>query len=284
MKRRQVTATYLPISRRTAERKKEECIQPPKRMKYENVIKRHAEPMEIGNSEVLYCTNQMASLTVEDRHQPGVECIYMPPLHLASVSASLTSAQKLWELNPTNQLLIESDKFCKTWDYSKVLYWMNRVLEQGTRRNEHKILKPQNTPRLTRLPEACLIANEVINTGPTNADAVHDLGQCLYREHNSERAFQSFQYFLKQASDTYDTACVCREALIGRIKMDDVGAFNGGGYQEKAYNMKTRVLLNTTNRLADPRQLHFKCTTASPRVKKLYRIFGNSSTTIHRPD
>lgn len=300
-----------PSKKKLAEAKKEEGNELYKQKKYEDAIKLYAEAIELDGSNVAYYTNRAACLMMLGQYQTALEdCRQASKLdptnakgflreakcHLAlgDPSAAMRSAQRLKELEPTNpalrrelktieilqHFLTEGDKAYESQDYNKVVYCMDRALQQAVGCTKIKLLKAESLALLKRLPEARLIANEVVHAEPTNADAMYVRGLCFYYEDNIDKALQHFQHVLRLAPDHTKAVSAFRKARMLKAKKDEGNeAFNSGNYQE-AYNLYTSALaVDPCNRLANSK-LYFNRATVCSKINKLNQAVDDCTTAI----
>ncbi|CAN8000469.1 unnamed protein product [Ixodes pacificus] len=299
------------MSRRLAEAKKEEGNELYKQKKYEDAIKLYTEAIELDGSNVAYYTNRAACLMMLGQYQTALEdCRQASRLdpgnakghlreakcHLAlgDPTAAMRSVQRLKELEPANvalprelktieilqHFLTEGDKAYENQDYAKVIYCMDRALQQAPGCTKVKLLKAESLALLKKIPEARLIANEIMCSEPTNADAMYVRGLCFYYEDNIEKALQHYQHVLRLAPDHSKAVSAYRKARMLKAKKDEGNeAFNAGNYQE-AYNIYTSALaVDPGNRLANSK-LYFNRATVCSKINQLNQAVEDCTTAI----
>lgn len=113
----------------------------------------------------------------------------------ANINNELKSLEKL------KQYQIEADKALEKTDYRKIVYCMDRCLEEAPTCTKFKTRKAESLAFLGRYQEAQEIANTILHLDKANADAIYVRGICLYYEDNIDSAFNHFQQVLRLAPD-----------------------------------------------------------------------------------
>lgn len=83
----------------------------------------------------------------------------------------------------------------------QTVFCLDRALDQATACVRMKLLKAECLVFLGRYQQAQELANDVVSSDQTNADAIYVRGLCLYYQDNLDRAFSHFQRVLKLAPD-----------------------------------------------------------------------------------
>ena len=78
-------------------------------------------------------------------------------------------------------------------EFRRVVYSMDRALEQSVKCARYKLTKAEALAMLGRFQEAQELANEVLQADNMNCDALFVRGLCLYYADNLEKAYQHFQ-------------------------------------------------------------------------------------------
>ncbi|XP_077543529.1 dnaJ homolog subfamily C member 7-like isoform X3 [Haemaphysalis longicornis] len=297
--------------RRLAEAKKEQGNEYYSLKKYDDAIKLYTEAIELDGSNVAYYSNRAACYMMMGDHQAALDdCrqVLLRDPHnskgllreakchvaLGDPQAAGRSLQLLRDLDPQNlalprelktveilkHFLTEGDKAYEAQDYNKVIYCMDRALQQAVSCSKIKVLKAECLALLKRLPEARQIADEIMRADRTNADAMYVRGLCFYYEDNIEKALQHFQQVLRLAPDHPKASVAYKKARLLKSKKDEGNeAFNSGNYQE-AFNAYTSALgVDPSNKLANSK-LYFNRATVCSKINKLNQTVEDCTTAI----
>lgn len=304
-----------PTKQKLAEAKKEQGNEYYNLKKYDDAIKLYTEAIELDGSNVAYYANRAACYIMMGDHQAALDdcrqVLQRDPhngkgllreakchVALGDPQAAGRSLQLLRELEPQNvalprelktveilkHFLTEGDKAYETQDFNKVIYCMDRALQQAVSCSKIKVLKAECLALLKRLPEARLIADEIMRADRTNADAMYVRGLCFYYEDNIEKALQHFQQVLRLAPDHPKASVAYKKARLLKSKKDEGNeAFNSGNYQE-AFNAYTNALeVDPTNKLANSK-LYFNRATVCSKINKLNQTVEDCTTAISLND
>ena len=95
----------------------------------------------------------------------------------------------------------EIEEALKAGDYRKALFHIEQSLNVCSASKRLKVKKAECLAYLGRYAEAQNIANDLLRSDGTNADAMFVRGLCLYYEDFVEKAFSHFQQVLRLAPD-----------------------------------------------------------------------------------
>ncbi|XP_037579976.1 dnaJ homolog subfamily C member 7 isoform X2 [Dermacentor silvarum] len=299
------------VSRRLAELKKEEGNELYGLMKYDEAVKRYTEAIELDGSNVAYYSNRAACYIMLGNHRAALEdchqVLQRDPRNVKSLmreakcyialgypAAAMRSLHLLRDLDPQNPALLrelksaeilqhfldEGDKAYEAQNYEKVIYCMDRALQQAVSCSKIEVLRAESLALLKRLPDARQIANDIMRAEPTNADAMYVRGLCFYYEDNIEKALQHFQQVLRLAPDHPKASAAYKKARLLKSKKDEGNeAFNRGNFQE-AFNIYTSALeVDPSNKLANSK-LYFNRATVCSKLNKLNQTVEDCTTAI----
>lgn len=116
-------------------------------------------------------------------------------LQAGSLVNELRSIQKI------KQFEADAKKAYDAKDYRKVVFCMDRCLDEASTCERFKLMKAECLAYLGRYQESQEIANDILHFNKSSADAIYVRGLCLYYEDNIEKAFHHFQQVLRLAPD-----------------------------------------------------------------------------------
>ncbi|XP_030765296.1 dnaJ homolog subfamily C member 7 [Sitophilus oryzae] len=116
-------------------------------------------------------------------------------LQPGSTAAELRSLEKIKQYDQ------EAAKALEVKDFRKVVYCMDRCLDEAPTCERFKLTKAECLAILGRYQESQEIANDILHFNKGSADAIFVRGLCLYYEDNIEKAFNHFQQVLRLAPD-----------------------------------------------------------------------------------
>ncbi|XP_072142026.1 dnaJ homolog subfamily C member 7-like isoform X1 [Dermacentor andersoni] len=301
----------LYINLRLAELKKEEGNELYGLQKYDEAVKRYTEAIELDGSNVAYYSNRAACYMMLGNHRAALDDCHQALLRdphnaksllreakcyvaLGDPAAAMRSLHLLRDLDPQNpalprelksaeilqHFLDEGDKAYEAQNYEKVIYCMDRALQQAVSCSKIEVLRAESLALLKRLPDARQIANNIMRAEPTNADAMYVRGLCFYYEDNIEKALQHFQQVLRLAPDHPKASAAYKKARLLKSKKDEGNeAFNKGNFQE-AFNVYTSALeVDPNNKLANSK-LYFNRATVCSKINKLNQTVEDCTTAI----
>ncbi|XP_064466243.1 dnaJ homolog subfamily C member 7-like isoform X5 [Ornithodoros turicata] len=299
------------ISHRLAEAKKEEGNELYKQKKYEEALRLYTEAIGLSPESAAYYANRAACYMMTSSYRPALEdsqkAVRLDPnfvkghlreakchVALGDPSAATRSIQRVKELDPTNSALpkelktieilqhfiTEGDKAYEKQDYRKVVYCMDRALQQAVACTKFKLVKAECLAFLNRVSEAREIANDMMRLEPTNADAMYVRGICLYYEDNIDKAFQHFQQVLRLAPDHSKALACYRKARMLKAKKEEGNeAFKNGKYQA-AYDIYTAALAIDPNNKLTNAKLYCNRATACSKINKLNQAVDDCTAAI----
>lgn len=136
----------------------------------------------------------------------------------------------------------EANKAIEKKDYRKIVYCMDRCLDQAPTCARYKILKAESLAYLGRYEEAQEIVNGVLHFDKGNADAIYVRGICLFYEDNIDSAFNHFVQVLRLAPDHKKAMDIYKRAkLLKKMKEDGNDAFKSNKLKE-AIDLYTQAL------------------------------------------
>lgn len=265
-----MTSVYL---YRVAELKKENGNQLYKIKQYRNALPFYTEAIELcpnraslyGNRAACYMMLGKYSEALEDARravnlEPTMVKGYVRIAKCGIALGDLTIANqaicKVKELDIDNKTIepeIRSIDVIKRFekesqvafdkkDYRKVVYCMDRCLEQAPTCVRYKLTKAESLAFLGRCQESQEIANSILHLDNGNADAIYVRGICLFYQDNVDKAFNHFQQVLRLAPDHKKAMDIYkRSKQLKQKKEEGNEAFKAGRYQE-AYNLYTDAL------------------------------------------
>lgn len=300
-----------PSKQKLAELKKEEGNELYGLMKYDEAIKRYTEAIELDGSNLAYYSNRAACYMMLGNHRAALEdcrqVMQRDPHNVKSLmreakcyvalgdpAAAMRSLHFLRDLDPQNPALLrelksaeilqhfldEGDKAYEAQNYEKVIYYMDRALQQAVSCSKVEVLKAESLALLKRLPDARQIANDIMRAEPTNADAMYVRGLCFYYEDNIEKALQHFQQVLRLAPDHSKASAAYKKARLLKSKKEEGNkAYNSDNFQE-AFNIYTSALeVDPNNKLANSK-LYFNRANACSKINKLNQAVEDCTTAI----
>ncbi|XP_060517347.1 dnaJ homolog subfamily C member 7 [Cylas formicarius] len=116
-------------------------------------------------------------------------------LQPGSVINEIRSLEKL------KQYEADARKAEEAKDYRKVVFCMDRCLDEAPVCEKYKLKKAECLAYLGRCQEAQEIANDILRSSKGSADAIFVRGLCLYYDDNIDKAFTHFQQVLRFAPD-----------------------------------------------------------------------------------
>lgn len=136
----------------------------------------------------------------------------------------------------------DANKAIEKKDYRKIVYCMDRCLDQAPTCARYKIIKAEALAFLGRYDEAEEIVNGVLHFDKGNADAIYVRGICLFYEDNIDSAFNHFMQVLRLAPDHKKAMDIYKRAkLLKKKKEDGNEAFKGGKLKD-AFDLYTDAL------------------------------------------
>jgi len=222
---------FLPKStEEMAELKKENGNQLFKIKQYRSALPLYTEAINLCPETAAYYGNRAACYIMLNRYQEALDdarkSVQLDPtfvrgyvrlvkcgIALGDLVTADSAARKVEELQPgsvTNELKsiqkikqYEGDaiKAYQSKDFRKVVFCMDRCLDEAPTCEKYKLMKAECLAFLGRYQEAQEIANDILHLHKGSADAIYVRGLCLYYEDNIDKAFSHFQQVLRLAPD-----------------------------------------------------------------------------------
>jgi len=196
------------------------------------------------------------AISIDQKFTKGWVRIIKCCIVMGDVSTAENALSRLKELEPNNPAVKEEEKNIEVLkryeedigkcyekkDFRRVVFYLDRALEIAPACRRLKVLKAECLAFLNRYQEAQELANDIVSSDQTNADAIYVRGMCLYYQDNVERAFSHFQHVLKLAPDHKKAIEIYKKAKkLKEMKEQGNEAFNSGKLAE-AYSLYTEAL------------------------------------------
>lgn len=186
-----------------------------------------------------------------------------------NLEASANMNAELQSLEVLKQFEGEAQKAYEKNDYRKVVYCMDRCLDQAPTCARYKIQKAECLAYLGRYQEAQELANGILHLDKGNADAIYVRGICLYYEDNIDSATSHFQQVFRLAPDHKKAMDIYKRAKLLKKKKDDGNeAYKNCKFQE-ALDLYTEALkVDPLNKKTNAK-LYFNRATVLARLNKV---------------
>ncbi|XP_049786503.1 dnaJ homolog subfamily C member 7 [Schistocerca cancellata] len=282
-----------------AEIKKETGNQLYKTKKYIQAIPYYTEAIELCPDSPSYYGNRSAcymmlhqykealedarkSVLLDPRFVKGYIRIAKCSLALGDITAAENAISFVNELEPANTAILpekkkievvrrfeeEAKKAYLKNDYRKVVYCMDRMLEQVPC-SLYKLQRAECLALIGRYQEAQEVANDILHFDKQNADAIYVRGMCLYYQDNVEKAFSHFQHVLKLAPDHTKAMDIYKKAkLLKQKKEEGNEAFKSNKLAE-AYALYTEALKIDPYNNSTNAKLYFNRATVCSKLGRL---------------
>jgi len=194
-----------------------------------------------------------------------------PTLELGHERASLRALQQL-----ADDMVRAYDKA----DYRRVIFCCDRSLEHAPASRRLKLTKAECLALLGRYAEAEEMANDILRTDHTNADALLVRGLCFYYQDNVDKAFSHFQHVLRMAPDHAKARDIYRRAKLLKSKKEEGNeSFKNGRFQE-AFDTYTSALAIDANNRTTNAKLYFNRAVVLVKMNKLKEALGDCNQAI----
>ncbi|XP_031343855.1 dnaJ homolog subfamily C member 7 [Photinus pyralis] len=283
-----------------AELKKENGNQLFKIKQYRSALPLYSEAIELCPETAAYYGNRAACYIMLNNYQEalsdsrkavqldnsfikGYQRIVKCSIALGDTMTADQAMAKIVELDPTNASLNhdqrvidilkqyeqESTKAYDKKDFRKVIYCMDRCLDQAPTCVQYKVKKAECLAFLGRYQEAQEMVNSMLHIDKGNADAIYIRGICLFYEDNIDSAVNHFQQVLRLAPDhKHAMGSYKRAKLLKRKKEEGNEAYKSCKFQE-AINLYTEALsIDPLNKKTNAK-LYFNRATVLARLVKL---------------
>lgn len=195
-----------------------------------------------------------------------------------------TGANEIKSLERLKHFEVESQKAYAKKDYRKVVYCMDRCLDEAPTCSRYKTTKAECLAFLGRYSEARDIANNILHLDKGNADAIYVRGICLFYEDNIDNAFSHFQQVLRLAPDHAKAMEIYKRAKLLKKKKDDGNAAYKSGRMQEAYDLYTEALnIDPLNKKTNAK-LYFNRANVLSQQNKLKEAVENCSMAIKLDD
>lgn len=196
----------------------------------------------------------------------------------ANINTEISSYEKL------KQFEGEAAKALEKKDFRKVVYCMDRCLDEAPTCTRYKMTKAECLAFLGRYQESQEIANNALHLDKTNADAIYVRGMCLYYEDNLDSAFNHFQQVLRLAPDHKKAMDIYKKAKeLKKTKESGNQAYKDCRFQE-AFNLYTQALaIDPLNKKANAK-LYFNRATVQHRLAKTKDAVNDCTAALQLDD
>jgi DnaJ family protein C protein 7 len=299
---------------RLAELKKENGNQLYKVKQYRSALNLYSEAIELCPNTASYYANRSACFMMLNNFQEALEdarkCIHFDPtftkayvriLKCAIALGDLTTGEnaikqindldrnaninnEMRSVEKLKQFEQEAAKANHKKDFRKVVYCMDRCLDEAPTCTRYKITKAEYLAFLGRYQEAQEIANNALHLDKTNADAIYVRGMCLYYEDNLDSAFNHFQQVLRLAPDHKKAMDVYKKAKeLKKTKENGNEAYKTCRFQE-AFALYTEALaVDPLNKKANAK-LYFNRATVQHRLAKTKEAVEDCTAALELDD
>ncbi|KAL1497071.1 hypothetical protein ABEB36_008093 [Hypothenemus hampei] len=226
-----------------------------------------------GYSRILKCAIALGDLVTAENAAKQAES-----LQAGSVTNELRSIEKI------KQYQNEAMKAYEAKDFRKVVYCMDRCLDEASTCEKFKLQKAECLAYLGRYQESQEIANDILHLNKSNADAIFVRGLCLYHEDNIDKAFSHFQHVLKLDPDHAKAMEQYKRAKRLKQKKEE------GNEAFKTCKFGDAVKLYTEALEIDPlnkktnAKLYFNRATALSRLMKIREAIADCSAALNLDD
>lgn len=280
-----------------AELKKENGNQLYKVKQYRGALNLYTEAIDLCPETAAYYSNRSACFMMLNNHQAALDDArksvaldptfskgYVRVLKCGLALGDLTTAEnavkylkndksaninnEIRSIEKLKQMEGESTKAYDKKDFRKVVYCMDRCLDEAPNCSRYKLTKAECLAFLGRYQESQEIANNILHLDKTNVDAIYVRGMCLYYEDNIDSAFNHFQQVLRLAPDHNKAMNIYKKAKeLKKTKESGNDAYKNCRFQE-AYTLYTQALsIDALNKKANAK-LYFNRATVQHRLAK----------------
>lgn len=287
------------ISLRLAETKKEHGNELYKTKQYHSALTFYSDAIKLCPETASYYGNRSACLMMMNRFQDALEdarksvqldnTFIKGYVRIAKCSIALgdlvtaESTIKLLEtMNQADSVATEKNALLKLQqyeseaqkaygikDFRKVVYCMDRCLDEASTCPRYKLMKAECLAFLGRYGEAQEIANGILHLDKGNADAIYVRGICLFYEDNIDSSVNYFQQVLRLAPDHAKAMELYKRAKQLKKKKDEGNqAYNAGKYAEALDLFSEALKIDPLNIMTNAK-LHFNRATALSKLNRL---------------
>ncbi|XP_023020069.1 tetratricopeptide repeat protein 2 [Leptinotarsa decemlineata] len=295
-----------------AELKKENGNQLYKIKQYRSALPLYTEAINLCPDTAAYYGNRSACYIMLNRYEDAMEdarkSIQLDPrfvrgyIRMAKCSIALGdlmtaeyAIKKTQELQPDGSGITseiksleklkhnesEATKAYEKNDYRKVVYCMDRCLDEAPSCHRYKLTKAECLAFLGRYQEAQEIANSILHLNKGNADAIYVRGICLFYEDNLDSAFQHFQQVLRLAPDHQKAMNIYKRAkLLKKKKEEGNEAYKLCRFQEACQLYTEALEIDPFNKKTNSK-LYFNRATAYSRLTKTREAIADCTAALN---
>lgn len=225
-----------------------------------------------GYVRCLKCAIALGDLTTAENAVKKIKELNMDAN--ANINAELQSMQIL------KQYEAEAQRAYDKKDFRKVVYCMDRCLDQAPTCARYKIQKAECLAYLGRYQEAQELANSILHFDKGNADAIYVRGMCLFYEDNIDSATNHFQQVFRLAPDHKKAMDIYKRAKLLKKKKDDGNdAYKNCRFQE-ALNLYTEALAVDPLNKKTNAKLYFNRATVLSRLNKISEAASDCTSAL----
>ncbi|CAH1183620.1 unnamed protein product [Phaedon cochleariae] len=201
---------------------------------------------------------------------------------LQTDSSGIASEVKTVEKLKHNET--EASKAYDKRDFRKVVYCMDRCLDEAPTCHRYKLTKAECLAFLGRYQEAQEISNGILHLNKGNADAIYVRGMCLFYDDNLDSAFQHFQQVLRLAPDHSKAMNIYKRAkMLKKKKEEGNEAYKACRFQE-AHKLYTEALeIDPLNKKTNAK-LYFNRATVLSRLTKTREAIADCTAALNLDD
>ncbi|KAJ8920970.1 hypothetical protein NQ315_015764 [Exocentrus adspersus] len=300
---------------RIAELKKENGNQLYKIKQYRSALPLYTEAINLCPNAAAYYGNRAACYMMLNKYEEALEdvrkCVQLDPksvrgyIRMAKCSMALGdlmtaeyAIKKVQELQPegsgiANELKSfeklkqfegEAVKAYEKKDFRKVVYCMDRCLDEAPTCTKYKLMKAECLAFLGRYQESQEIANGMLHINKSNADAIYVRGMCLFYEDNIDSALQHFQQVLRLAPDHKKAMDMYKRAkLLKKKKEEGNEAYKLCRFQDACKLYSEALEIDPLNRKTNAK-LFFNRATALARLTKTREAISDCTAALNLDD
>lgn len=301
---------------RLAEQKKENGNQLYKVKQYKSALNLYTEAIELCPQISSYYSNRSACHMMLSNHREALEDArkathldptltkgYVRILKCAIALGEITTAENVIKqlnqlkdksginmnnetqsFNKLKQFELEAQKADGKKDFRKVIYCMDRCLDEAPTCTRYKLIKAEHLAFLGRYQEAQEIANNILHLDKSNADAIYVRGICLYYEDNLDSAFSHFQQVLRLAPDHKKAMDIYKRAKELKKKKEQGNDLYKNCKFQEAFQLYTEALaVDPLNKRANAK-LFFNRATVQHRLAKIREAVEDCTAALDLDD
>merc|ERR1712018_566975 len=303
-------------AKRSAEERKEEGNQLYKAKKYVEALQKYSQAIELCPENPAYYGNRAAchmmlsqytkalddaktAVGLDSNFVKGYVRIAKCCIALGETSSAKQAIQQGLNIDPSSKNTFEPettncqylekqseeiDSAFEAKDYRKALFHIEQSLNIALASKRLKVKKAECLAYLGRYGESQNIANDLLRSDGTNADAMFVRGLCLYYEDFVDKAFSHFQQVLRlapdhqMAKDTYK-----RAKSLKQTKEEGNLAFKSSNWT-KAHELYSQTLQIDPCNKATNAKLYFNRATVAAKLKKFQDSIADCDEAVQLDD